>query len=96
MDMTKFMIADDPGFQAVSGELRRWTKQLSIPGNANAPQSRTTNSKSSPMETQPPRSEEHTLTINQEGSTFSGPTTVSGGSNFQGNVIGPTNGIFRN
>ena len=28
MDMTKFASADDPGFQAVCGELRRWTKQL--------------------------------------------------------------------
>ncbi|KAK4119363.1 TPR-like protein [Parathielavia appendiculata] len=28
MDMTKFASADDPGFQAVCGELRRWVKQL--------------------------------------------------------------------
>ncbi|KAJ4288699.1 hypothetical protein N0V88_007230 [Collariella sp. IMI 366227] len=28
MDMTKFASADDPGFQAVCGELRRWIKQL--------------------------------------------------------------------
>lgn len=28
MDMTKFATVDDPGFLAVCGELRRWTKQL--------------------------------------------------------------------
>ena len=28
MDMTKFASIDDPGFQAVCGELRRWIKQL--------------------------------------------------------------------
>ncbi|KAK3896423.1 sesB-related regulatory [Staphylotrichum tortipilum] len=28
MDMTKFASVDDPGFLAVCGELRRWTKQL--------------------------------------------------------------------
>ncbi|KAK3896546.1 hypothetical protein C8A05DRAFT_48439 [Staphylotrichum tortipilum] len=34
MDMTKFASIDDAGFQAVCGELRRWTKQL---GKAVAP-----------------------------------------------------------
>jgi hypothetical protein len=34
MGMTKFASADDPGFQAVCGELRRWIKQL---GKAGAP-----------------------------------------------------------
>jgi hypothetical protein len=28
MDMTKFETADDPGFIAVSGELRRWIKEI--------------------------------------------------------------------
>lgn len=28
MDMTKFENGDDPGFLAVLGELRRWTKEL--------------------------------------------------------------------
>ena len=28
MDMTKFEFEDDPGFLAVAGELRRWSKQL--------------------------------------------------------------------
>ena len=29
MGMTKFVDADDPGFVAVSGELRRWVKEIS-------------------------------------------------------------------
>lgn len=29
MDMTKFEHEEDPGFIAVAGELRRWTKSLS-------------------------------------------------------------------
>ncbi|RDW67886.1 hypothetical protein BP6252_09282 [Coleophoma cylindrospora] len=29
MDMTKFEYADDPGFTAIAGELRRWVKNLS-------------------------------------------------------------------
>jgi hypothetical protein len=28
MDMTKFEYEDDPGFEAVAGELRRWSKEL--------------------------------------------------------------------
>jgi hypothetical protein len=31
MDMTKFEYEDDPGFLAVAGELRRWSKQLTQP-----------------------------------------------------------------
>lgn len=34
MDMTKFEHEEDPGFNAVAGELRRWTKALSTLGNA--------------------------------------------------------------
>ncbi|KAJ4289946.1 hypothetical protein N0V88_006744 [Collariella sp. IMI 366227] len=39
MDMTKFASADDPGFQAVCGELRRWLKQLgkAAPPDENLP-----------------------------------------------------------
>lgn len=33
MDMTKFATVDDPGFEAVCGELRRWIKQLSKVSN---------------------------------------------------------------
>lgn len=28
VEMTKFATLDDPGFKAVCGELRRWSKQL--------------------------------------------------------------------
>jgi hypothetical protein len=34
MDMTKFEQADDPGFTAIAGEVRRWVKALSGPSNA--------------------------------------------------------------
>ena len=37
MDMTKFEHADDPGFTAIAGELRRWIKELSIPSNTLTP-----------------------------------------------------------
>jgi len=33
MDMTKFEHEEDPGFIAVAGELRRWTRGLSTPSN---------------------------------------------------------------
>jgi protein SERAC1 len=34
MDMTKFEHRDDPGFIAVVGELRRWTKELAVLSSA--------------------------------------------------------------
>lgn len=38
MDMTKFETEDDPGFISVTGELRRWVKELiSMPGNLPIP-----------------------------------------------------------
>jgi hypothetical protein len=33
MDMTKFEHMDNPGFNALAGELRRWIKALSTPSN---------------------------------------------------------------
>ena len=33
MDMTKFEHADDPGFTAIAGELRRWVKALDVPSS---------------------------------------------------------------
>lgn len=33
MDMTKFEHEEDPGFMAVAGELRRWTRTLSTPSD---------------------------------------------------------------
>lgn len=37
MDMTKFEHAEDPGFTAIAGELRRWIKELTLPSNALTP-----------------------------------------------------------
>jgi hypothetical protein len=37
MDMTKFEHADDLGFKAIAGELRRWIKELTLPSNASTP-----------------------------------------------------------
>jgi len=37
MDMTKFDDANDPGFIAVAGELRRWSKELKAPTQNVAP-----------------------------------------------------------
>lgn len=34
MDMTKFENTDDPGFTAISGELRRWVKELNASRNS--------------------------------------------------------------
>ena len=34
MDMTKFDDEDDPGFAAVTGELRRWVKYITTPGSS--------------------------------------------------------------
>ncbi|KAH8671817.1 TPR domain protein [Tricladium varicosporioides] len=36
MDITKFEHEDDPGFIAIAGELRRWIKGLTDPGNTSA------------------------------------------------------------
>jgi hypothetical protein len=36
MDMTKFEHAEDPGFTAVAGELRRWVKALDVSNNTAA------------------------------------------------------------
>jgi hypothetical protein len=37
MDMTKFEHANDPGFVAVAGELRRWVKDLAAAQSAQKP-----------------------------------------------------------
>jgi len=81
--MTKFGDVEDPGFIAVTGELRRWIKSIS---------------QSQIVDQSPYRSAgngDHqgssgyrTLTITQGSPQFHGPTTVSGGSVFQGNFVG--------
>lgn len=35
--MTKFEHVDDPGFTAITGELRRWVKEMTPLSNASAP-----------------------------------------------------------
>jgi hypothetical protein len=37
MDMTKFENADEPGFVAITGELRRWIKEWKVPTNTSMP-----------------------------------------------------------
>ncbi|KAH6706234.1 hypothetical protein BKA61DRAFT_492359 [Leptodontidium sp. MPI-SDFR-AT-0119] len=41
MDMTKFGSLEDPGFMAITGELRRWVKELGLPSNVEVPESKT-------------------------------------------------------
>ncbi|KAF2011165.1 hypothetical protein BU24DRAFT_454648 [Aaosphaeria arxii CBS 175.79] len=84
MDMTKFEGTNDPGFIAVAGELRRWVKELArsditgpVGGN---PQYNLGRENGSSRGNLP-------LQITQGGSEFHGPTTVSGGSVFQGNFV---------
>lgn len=36
MGMTKFESEDDPGFRAITGELRRWIRGLTVIGTAQA------------------------------------------------------------
>jgi hypothetical protein len=78
--MTKFESLDDPGFVAVAGELRRWIKQLARATAVNNPA----------VDMRGPNngSESRGYTITQGGSSYHGPTTVTGGSLFQGNFIG--------
>lgn len=85
MDMTKFEGGDDPGFTAVAGELRRWTKALARPVIARVVEEASGQSAS---EGDGDTRGKGVPRITQGGSNFSGPTTVSGGSLFQGNYIG--------
>jgi len=87
MDMTKFKDAEDPGFVAVAGELRRWVKDIA---RSNGRQSSLggEDSQQSSGDEEPQDSAGHrVLRITQGGSRF-GPTTVTGGSVFQGNFVG--------
>ena len=83
--MTKFAGVGDPGFAAVAGELRRWTKELARLGIATT-WGETSRQSVDQGDGDTPRKE--VLRITQGGSEFSGPTSVSGGSLFQGNYIG--------
>ena len=89
--MTKFEKEDDPGFKAVAGELRRWVKESVRSESARLLELGTVSShkrSASGGRT----SEQQVLRITQGGSQF-GPTTVSGGSLFQGNYVGQDSGI---
>jgi hypothetical protein len=95
MDMAKFEREDDPGFIAVAGELRRWVKESITSESSRSPQLEAEGSQrcsvgeeagGNPLERQ-------VLGITQGGSEFHGPTTVSGGSLFQGNYVGRNDGI---
>jgi hypothetical protein len=90
MDMTKFCVLDDPGFVAVAGEIRRWVKALVVSADdINSTRESTWNP---PTHCSSPEtdgaSEPRVLRITQGGSEYTGTTTVSGGSLFQGNYVG--------
>ena len=56
MEMTKFVDADDPGFLAVSGELRRWIREMAIvetPRHAASDRSRAERQKPHDQQPQP-------------------------------------------
>jgi hypothetical protein len=90
MEMTKFEDLDDPGFIAVAGEVRRWVKALVI---AESTYSSGWSAEGLSTDRDGPEAgknvvEPQVKRITQGGSVYSGPTTVSGGSLFQGNYIG--------
>jgi len=85
MDITKFGDMDDPGFVAVTGELRRWIKELQPRISRSQGTAANEGAGKKAGEDEPGR---HVLRITQSGSQFHGPTTVSGGTLLQGNYIG--------
>ena len=91
--MTKFENADDPGYKAVVGELRRWVKELARSENARLPDVERSHRGSTSEEAEEGTSDQHVLRITQ-GSPQFGQTTVSGGSVFQGNYVGRNGSIF--
>jgi hypothetical protein len=84
MDMTKFENADDPGFKAVVGELRRWVREIVRTESERLLSAE----RSQGQETNEGRSSEQQVRRITQGGSHFGPTTVSGGSLFQGNYIG--------
>jgi hypothetical protein len=81
MDMTKFGDSNDPGFVAVAGELRRWTRELA---RSQKPEIDAGGDES---EHAGERNPGRILRITQGGSQF-GSSTVNGGTLRQGNFIG--------
>jgi len=96
MDMARFEAIDDPGFIAVAGELRRWTKEIARAGRPRPLQPRAVDTEyhSGIQEAGTRNPERHTVSIVQGGSEFNGSTTVSGGVLFQGNHVGLDRNIF--
>lgn len=89
MDMTKFESADDPGFKAVVGELRRWIREIIKTENGRLSELRAEHAQGQDAneEARKRTSEQQFRRITQGGSHF-GPTSVIGGSLFQGNYVG--------
>lgn len=90
MDMTKFGALDDPGFVAVTGEVRRWIKALVVPA-VDREYTRESTQGPSTYRNGPEAggaATPHVLRITQGGSYYTGATTVNGGSLFQGNYVG--------
>jgi hypothetical protein len=96
MDMTKFDSADDPGFMAVTGELRRWIRELARSQDASLPQLEfdRLQGNTASEDSGGRMGEWGVVRITQGGSHFHGPTTVSGGLSIQGNYIG-SGGLVR-
>lgn len=88
IDMTKFEDMEDPGFVAIAGELRRWTRDIARTGSRQPQPRGESSQRGARNEEYPGTSRRRNLTINQGGSHFRGPATVSGGSLFQGNFVG--------
>ena len=87
MDMVRFEDINEPGLVAIAGELRRWIKGVvgaEGPGRSEQ-RTRSSEHRSLPQEV---GAERQVISITQGGSEYNGPTTVSGGSVFQGNFVG--------
>jgi hypothetical protein len=95
MDMTKFEDVDDAGFMAIAGELRRWVKVLAQVESSTRLKMRTdgVERRSVSQEAESRAPGQKVTNINQGGSVFNGPTTVSGGSLMQGNYVGRDGGF---
>jgi hypothetical protein len=87
MDMTKFEDIGDPGLVSVAGELRRWIKEIGGAAKPGRAEPRTRSSERGPLNEEA-GADRQVFSITQGGSEYNGPTTVNGGSVFQGNFVG--------
>lgn len=88
IDMTKFEDVEDPGFVAVTGELRRWIRDIARLGSRQPRLGGEGSQRGARGEENRGTSGRGTFAITQGSSHFHGPNTVSGGSLFQGNFVG--------